>query len=154
MPLSTLSDTKDPKLAFLEEAGIKTNLNELNTRYFDLITTMDAIKQFTSQYPLLTEKGETDLGKLYDKVFKTFLGFNDVIAKLDLRNSSSLIKKAFHEYKSGGNSWPGHFKSEFDELMTNKVRYSYHIGDMNNPINRPMIVATWSLKPTVLLNRF
>ena len=115
---------------------------------------MDAIKQFTSQYPLLTEKGETDLDKLYGKVFTTFLVFNNVIAKLDLRNSSSLIKKAFHEYKSGDNSWPGHFKREFDDLMTNKVRYSYHVGDMNNPINRPMIVATWLLKPTVLLNRF
>ena len=86
---------------------------------------MDLIKQFTSQNPLLTVKGEKDLGSLYDKVFKRYLVFNDVIAKLDLRDSSSL-DKAFDAYPSNGTNWPGYLESEFKGLMKTKVRYAGH----------------------------
>ncbi len=117
-------DPADPKLKYLVDQSSITDLNSLNSQYLDLITTLGEIKKFTNKYPSLTDKGEEDLGKLYDKVFSTILVFNEAIANLDLRNGSSQFQKAIKAYRYGNKSWPGHFKSEFDILMTNKVSSS------------------------------
>ncbi len=123
LSLSSIGTT-NAKLENLAVLSTKGNLDRLNSQYLDLITTVDAIKKFTSKYPLLTDKGEQDLGKLFDKVFSTILVFHEIIANLDLRKGSSQFLKATDAYTYRNRAWNGHFKSEFDRLMKNKVSTS------------------------------
>ena len=116
--LSQLSPS--PKLKFLVDGAVQTRLTDLESMYYDLRTTSDAIRKFLKRNLLLSKDGEKQIGALYGKVFKITETFNSVIASIDLNvfsaKGTNQFKKAFDAYQDGGTILPDKFIRYFKTL--------------------------------------
>ena len=116
--LSQLSPS--PKLKFLVDGAVQTRLTDLESMYYDLRTTSDAIRKFLKRNLLLSKDGEKQIGALYGKVFKITETFNSVIASIDLNvfsaKGTNQFKKAFDAYQDGGTMLPDKFIRYFKTL--------------------------------------
>lgn len=128
--LSKLSSS--PKLQFLIDGAIQTRLTTLESMYYDLRTTTDAIKKFLKRNPYLSKDSEKQIGALYSKVFRVIEKFNIVIANIDLnvysKKSSDQFKSAFDEYKQGGTFLPDKFLREYKSLAAKLEPTDTNIG--------------------------
>ena len=128
---------------------METKLAEIESFYYDLRSSADAIKKFLKRNPFLTKKNETNIGVFYSKIFSITETFNAVIASIDLNfydktsETKNQFNKAYDAYRDGGTLLPGKFFRMYN-VMVNTIIPVRH--SPNNLIHFIDLLRTYKFK--------